>query len=326
MKKISISEIGRGKRCKNLKYKSNDSILGQGIYYHNLIEKGLKGQFDKLTEEEANWFNDNILEESDRFGLITGADWLIEKWFDGFIIDDYEFRGKIDLIQILNKSALLIDWKCGQGLPQPGQLQDILYALHILIEYNIDVVQVKYFNPVTKQISNSVNYKIEDVEVLLDRVRQELKQYEKSMSGDVRPGDDCSRCVNLFSCALKQYMADLGTEDLTLDTIMATADLYSAAAKEWKKLAENLIIEAPDDDLSSSELFNVSRKKEVELKVSWSKKATEYWAENFKATIKPDTSAIKKILLADNEAQKAAIRAGAAKIELKDSISWKRKK
>ncbi len=135
-----------------------------------------------------------------------------------FYSDDAFLRGKIDYFYIIDDTAVIIDWKTDQHLPQSdeSEMQTRFYAL--LLEPTLPpevekfVVELNYlrFSKVKKTVLTR-----EALNEVKEWILQKVEQVEKEEKFDPTPGDWCEVCGYVSQCPYARVCLTLSETKLS---------------------------------------------------------------------------------------------------------------
>lgn len=306
------------------------SEMSEGIKVHKFIDAGWK---DQLTTDEDKHRFDAMMETFGEKALhVKDSTIASEKAFQHQVGDVF-VNGIMDLVEMGTAEVIVTDWKTGARFYSQEDIdksiQGIVYAHYILSQVQlVEVVRFQlYMTKYNKAIH--VTYRRSDMDYLKTKIEQQISEMKDAFDTntfEARAGSHCSYCPIVKQC--KRNVVDRDERNVTItsvkelqeciDTLTVTG-LYLDEMKERVKsyIHANSIIETP--------IYLVTQEVKNDYRMSTSKAAQLWMTEQFPALLKPDSSEVKALLLANKDKYQEALAAKVISDSTKVEIKWKRK-
>jgi len=243
---LSMSKIKRVMKCYNFNYIQNFAMI-TGSIKHELLEKYFKQQ-ELDTNEKV--IIDKLLSKFKNELFLKNPDiTMVEKeLYSEPFKNDIRLHGIIDILQMKDNKALILDWKTGNYLFEPDTIQSLFYAYLVMSNYD-NINEVVFTLAFTKYgITKSIIYSRTDMSMIRIECLEYIKKFIDIMDKkELRPGKHCINCENKYSCdVIPKLIANKGNDMEFL------IKYYNALVKEANNIKE--LIEEKADKMDTEKL------------------------------------------------------------------------
>lgn len=198
----------------------------KGKYVHNIMEKALKGETDKLSEEELLDLEERLKNLDGNLQIFDDPDYQVIEKEQATLFDDDTMLWVPDVVQVKDKMAIIVDWKSGMRPYTNDEIKtDIqakIYAYFLLTnktivgnngkEYKIDVDHVFFNFAFTETgIVKQIIYKRGDIMTLKKEIKFAIMMYKQitgQRSYQTNIGSWCNYCECKRVCLLNMFYSD----------------------------------------------------------------------------------------------------------------------
>ena len=130
--------------------------------------------------------------------LQTEVELAIDEYYLPAAWDNCKFRGKVDLLGLLERSALVLDWKTGKIRSDISQLE--FYAMLVFLNhYEIDKIMAMYYWLKHRKVTSVIIHR-QHLPRYVAKFTSWVANVENEKDWEPRPSGLCKRHCEVLSC------------------------------------------------------------------------------------------------------------------------------